>query len=589
MLSRWMRRPVKAADAVAGPGTGFGKKNPVLTPKFAQPDGGDLHVPGVVRVKKQAADPAANGKPKQPNVLDTPTPSDKPAAKPADPTALNKPAAKPNPLDTPADPTAPDAAAPDDAPADVPGDGDGAAPEYGEMSFEALRDALAAELGERWGAGPYGPGPYLLATYPDRCVYQTPDGSMYQTDYVLDADGDDVVLGDTVEVQVSYVPVPDDDQADGQDQQNDPMGGPAAGPVARVVAGEVVGGRARAVRLFLELSRALSEPPTWMPVLPKPGTYTHPRWGEIDITAERIARFVANFNAGVYQTNNTGQPMVPVDAEHETKASGACGWIVAMRVNGEGGADARVDWTDRGRSMIEADRFRFVSPEWYPEWEDPATNEVFRDVLIGAALTTRPFFKTNAGGSALPALAAHDREERDRMPDQTLTKLRSRLAAVEAERDAARHSATAATEASRSLSERVRAIESERRRDRYTAEVIGQSDANHRRWFGEPERHVSMLERLADTFGEDSDELRQYVEHNRATAEQLHTSGLFREHGRTGIGQPQGGVTERFNALVAAEIDANPALSAADAIGRVAAKHPQLYHEHASATQVRIG
>jgi transcriptional regulator with XRE-family HTH domain/2'-5' RNA ligase len=165
------------------------------------------------------------------------------------------------------------------------------------------------------------------------------------------------------------------------------------------------------VRLYLDAADALAfaEPPDWIPYLPKPGTYKHPRYGEIGITVERNRRFVGNFNAHVYQER------VPLDAEHETKLSGACGWITALRMNRDGSADARVEWTDRGRSLVEANRFRYISPEWYDEWQDPATGKTHKDVAIGGAITTRPFFKEGA----LRPLVASERglEELSAAPD----------------------------------------------------------------------------------------------------------------------------------------------------------------------------
>lgn len=153
------------------------------------------------------------------------------------------------------------------------------------------------------------------------------------------------------------------------------------------------GGQGRAAdgpyRLFMVETR-LAEAPARVPYLPRPGTYKHPKWGTIRVTAERLQRFVDNFAQGVYQRT------VPLDAEHETKLSGAVAWIKRLVRNDEGGVDAEVEWTDRGRAFLAADRFKYISPEWYDEWTDPATGRSYRDVVIGGAITTRPFFKEGA-------------------------------------------------------------------------------------------------------------------------------------------------------------------------------------------------
>lgn len=137
----------------------------------------------------------------------------------------------------------------------------------------------------------------------------------------------------------------------------------------------------------------------WIPFLPIPGEYVHPQYGMIVITSERNHRFVENFRAGVYQKS------IPIDAEHELKVSGALGYVEKMRQNEDGSVDAQVKWTDRGAQMLNEDRFRYVSPEWYDEWTDPATATVHKDVAIGGALTTRPFFKEKA---LRPLLAASE-------------------------------------------------------------------------------------------------------------------------------------------------------------------------------------
>lgn len=141
-------------------------------------------------------------------------------------------------------------------------------------------------------------------------------------------------------------------------------------------------------RLFNSFTFA--DTPEWIPYLPLPGIFTHPTFGKVEITSQGNRLFVSNFNEGIYQAR------IPIDAEHETKLSGAMGWIVELRQNANGSVDARVEWTKRGIAMIEDDRFRFFSPEWFTIWRDPANNKVHENVAIGGALTTRPFFKEKA-------------------------------------------------------------------------------------------------------------------------------------------------------------------------------------------------
>ena len=143
-------------------------------------------------------------------------------------------------------------------------------------------------------------------------------------------------------------------------------------------------------RLFIEhpFGAGTDKPlPDWIPYLPKPVKATHAEYGNVEFSAERNARLVDNFKKGVYQT------WIPLDAEHQTKMSGAMGWITDMRNNADSSVDALVKWTDRGERMLKGGRYRYISPEFYPQWTDPVTDEVHNDIATGGCLTVRPFFK----------------------------------------------------------------------------------------------------------------------------------------------------------------------------------------------------
>lgn len=160
------------------------------------------------------------------------------------------------------------------------------------------------------------------------------------------------------------------------------------GDFYEIAASELDGELLRTPNPFLSpMQFARVENGQWIPYLPIPGEYVSPRYGTILITRERNRHFVDNFTNKVYQEK------LPVDAEHQTKLSGAMAWIVSMRQNPDGAVDAQVEWTERGKSMMSTDSFKYFSPEFFDEWRDPATGSVIADVAIGGALTTRPFFK----------------------------------------------------------------------------------------------------------------------------------------------------------------------------------------------------
>jgi 2'-5' RNA ligase len=337
-------------------------------------------------------------------------------------------------------------------------------------------------------------------------------------------------------------------------------------------------------RLFLEAR--FGEAPEWIPVLPAPGTYAHPRYGEIVITRARNERFVQQFNGGVYQSQ------VPVDAEHETKLSGACGWITELRLNADGSADARVEWTDRGIALMEGGRFKYVSPEWYDEWTDPATRQVHRDVLIGAALTTRPFFKEGA----LRSLVASERglewpdeaagtdgrgdQEESRMAEQqvAMTEEQARRFA-EMERQL-----TEAQAQAKQLAERLASQERAARTKRFTDEVLGRSDENGHAWtVGEVKAHVTFMEKLALAFGEQSEELAYYIATMRSATEQARQGKLFAEVG-TDATRPAGEDAVARARGLAAKRAAEERISLGDALGLVFQEDPALYAAYTAQT-----
>lgn len=321
-------------------------------------------------------------------------------------------------------------------------------------------------------------------------------------------------------------------------------------------------------RLFHEVRFA--EPPATVPVLPRPGLYKHPEYGDIELTPERLANFVSGFKSRIYQQH------IPIDAEHDTKLSGALGYLTDLVVNDDGSVDAAVEWTDRGSALVAADRYRYVSPEWYDRWTDPATETEFTDVLVGLALTTRPFFKDAA---LRPLVAREGALEVDAMSDPEPTKPQPENPPPAAEpptpsapagdapnpteepmendeqevktpqAEAAPDPTVALTEqtvyefgemrkrlaaSEKLLAETQAHLAAERKEKRlktYTDEVRGRSDQNNTPWVGDIESHVQFCMDLAEKFGEDSAQLKHYITSNRAVAEQQKQSNLFREIG----------------------------------------------------------
>lgn len=326
---------------------------------------------------------------------------------------------------------------------------------------------------------------------------------------------------------------------------------------------------------------AFADAPEWIPYLPKPGSYTHPRYGNIALPLERIARFVANFNQGIYQKQ------IPIDAEHETKLSGAVGWITAMRQNADGSADAKVDWTERGKAFFADSRFRYFSPEWYDAWQRPETGETIADVAIGGALCTRPFFKAPALRPLFASEVGHLTDtttttiEGDTMDASQFAELEAKVKSLETENAALKQAGEQSDAASKALAERLAAVERERQAERFQS-LIKNDGA---RWFGEDAAHLGILGTLAKTFGEQSPEFAAYVAQQKQVATALRASAAFNELGGDGQGKGEDAAA-KLNRLAGERAKAE-GISYADALGKVAAENPGLYQQHSNAAYVR--
>jgi hypothetical protein len=333
-------------------------------------------------------------------------------------------------------------------------------------------------------------------------------------------------------------------------------------------------------RLFLP--GAFAEAPAQINYLPKPGTYTHPTYGKIEITPERNRAFVQNFQAGVYQDR------LPIDAEHQTKLSGAVGWITGMRQNADGSVDASVDWTQRGRALMSSDGFRYFSPEWYDAWQQPETGRKISDVAIGGALTTRPFFKSsslrplvaNESGfvtpdDSTPFTAPQRAQESQQMADdQNPTPVQltedeiKRFREMESEYTTlkAAHEATQAE--AKAAAERVAALEAENSRRALTEQAAP--------WHGETAKHVAFMESLT------AEQRQQYAETisglTTALTEAQKASKIFSAVGYAGAGSSS--AMSRLDAAATALKASEPTLSDAKARAMALKSDPSLYAEY---------
>lgn len=116
------------------------------------------------------------------------------------------------------------------------------------------------------------------------------------------------------------------------------------------------------------------------------GQWEHDMYGSILITKNDIKEFIQNFNSEVRKG-------VYITAGHEGYAElPAQGWISKLEAR-DTGLWGKVEWNELGVKTLSDKQFKFISPEFYRDYEDPQTHQIYRNVLIGAALTKSPYFK----------------------------------------------------------------------------------------------------------------------------------------------------------------------------------------------------
>lgn len=435
-------------------------------------------------------------------------------------------------------------------------------------------------------------------------------------------------------------------------------------------------------RLFIELGEdGLTD---WIQVAPGPGKFNSPKYGAVEITPKTLQNFKENFDAGVYQEH------IPIDAEHKTKLSGALAYYRELEIahDGKPGLWAKVELTERGQTLLDAGGFKYFSPEFYDEWEDPADGKVYTDVITGGAFTTRPFFKDKAlqpiaaselqefagdffknlggdshihgggpkhshdGGDASHnhekamhgdglGMETHDSElEEDmdglsdiiqdmvadgltddeitnavgkavdfaRSMEAAYTRINNPMegltmteanpattpvataasAAVAApdeakafaeERTAMQAQLKTMAEQNEALAKQMSEMAARDRARQFTEIVTGKGGGNDGapHWFGEPDKHVAMLEKLHKAFGEDSAELKEYIEGQNAVAKAMSASAAMAPIGKTSH-EPVGAEATAMGKIKAFAEEKN--ISIEKATAAVLSANPEIYAEY---------
>ena len=118
------------------------------------------------------------------------------------------------------------------------------------------------------------------------------------------------------------------------------------------------------------------------------GIWKHPVYGEIKLTQKELEEFVVNFNDSVRRDiaitegHAVGEEELP-----------ALGWFKQLINKGRDGLWATVEWTSKGMQLLKEKAYKYFSPEFYSNYEDPEDHKTYTNVLVGGALTNRPYFK----------------------------------------------------------------------------------------------------------------------------------------------------------------------------------------------------
>ena len=125
------------------------------------------------------------------------------------------------------------------------------------------------------------------------------------------------------------------------------------------------------------------EPPKDIEILQE-GDWDHPSYGMMKITDSDLQDFVENFNAKIRKD-------LPINIEHNN-TDGAVGWFRKLVIKGNS-LWAKVEWTVKGRQLLKEKVFKYFSPEFYSTYEDPESRKIYKNVLVGGAITNTPYFK----------------------------------------------------------------------------------------------------------------------------------------------------------------------------------------------------
>lgn len=137
----------------------------------------------------------------------------------------------------------------------------------------------------------------------------------------------------------------------------------------------------------LELDKGFSESTNEIQIMPT-GEWKHDQYGDIKIDSDDIESFKQHYEEGIRKD-------IPITAGHSQigEELPAIGWFTKLINKGSEGLWGVVEWTEKGKELLKDKAFKYFSPEFHDEYEDPETHESYQNILVGGALTNKPYFK----------------------------------------------------------------------------------------------------------------------------------------------------------------------------------------------------
>lgn len=124
---------------------------------------------------------------------------------------------------------------------------------------------------------------------------------------------------------------------------------------------------------------------TWIHALPF-GQYKHPLWGVIDASMEKVSGLAESVKKKIRGID----PSINLNHDNDSP-DGAAAWVKDAEVRSNG-LWLFVEFVKDAAQKVRDKKFKYFSVEFADEWED-SEGKKHKDVVIGGALTNRPFMK----------------------------------------------------------------------------------------------------------------------------------------------------------------------------------------------------